>query len=134
MKNSSAIYVSSLSLSFPIPLPSLSLSLPSIPFYSHPFSFSSPTFYHPSLPLPPYVLFVTLPLPTLSSSLLPPSLFLLSLTTSHFYFYFYFFEGMNNIEQRRKFFEEFAKTNNFNSQIPENWYNQSRKKILQTKV
>ena len=39
-----------------------------------------------------------------------------------------------DIANRRQFFEKYAKTNGFDPLVPENWYYQSRRKILEAKV
>jgi hypothetical protein len=36
--------------------------------------------------------------------------------------------------ERRHFFEDYAKENGFDPLIPDNWYSQSRDKIMSTKV
>ena len=40
----------------------------------------------------------------------------------------------NEVENRRKFFEKYAKANDFDFKIPENWYFQPTEKIMATKV
>lgn len=46
-------------------------------------------------------------------------------------FYLAFWSKASN---RRQFFERYARENQFDPRLPENWYMQSRQKIIQTKV
>jgi hypothetical protein len=39
-----------------------------------------------------------------------------------------------NLTRQKKFFENYAKENGFDSQDPQNWYTQAERKIMATKV
>jgi hypothetical protein len=49
-------------------------------------------------------------------------------------FYEYFIALWNSTHDRRKFFENFAKENNFNPLNPRNWHSRLRAKVVATEV
>lgn len=64
---------------------------------------------------------------TFFSNLLLSYLFILLLFNS-------FAASWNTISNRRQFFENFAKMKNFDAEVADNWYSQSRKEIMNQKV
>lgn len=67
-------------------------------------------------------------------SLFQHSMLIIKLLIINTFNEFFIIAAYYKVENRRKFFEEYAKKNNFDPLVTENWYSQPYDKIMSTKV